>query len=318
MSSDNTDNATSSPESAAGPSPSTSPDGPQTAPSGPDPVPVSRFRSQEQEKALPTNDTCGPLFNRCSPSAALQSALESRLQANLGVNGSPEFELIWKDWDMPAGPPICRLAASGRRTSAKDCSGWPTPMAGTPAQKGYNAAGNTDSSRKTGELLKAWPTPMASDKNDRQKSENWSGNDLPSMSKQAAWATPNTMDHLQTVRSPEELKANSRGCATSGNLREQVVHCAGWPTPMAAEKYEQLEKWERRRDKKKKEGINLQLPLAVAIQQVVDSGKGRSPSSAGTEKPAASLLNPRFSLWLQGYPGAWASSGERAMRSSRK
>ncbi len=31
-------------------------------------------------------------------------------------------------------------------------SGWPTPMAGTPAQKGYNAAGNTDSSRKTVEL----------------------------------------------------------------------------------------------------------------------------------------------------------------------
>jgi hypothetical protein len=29
---------------------------------------------------------------------------------------------------------------------------WPTPMAGTPAQKGYNAAGNTDSSRKTVEL----------------------------------------------------------------------------------------------------------------------------------------------------------------------
>ncbi len=28
-------------------------------------------------------------------------------------------------------------------------AGWPTPMAGTPAQKGYNAAGNNDSSRKT-------------------------------------------------------------------------------------------------------------------------------------------------------------------------
>lgn len=31
-------------------------------------------------------------------------------------------------------------------------SSWPTPLAGTPAQKGYNAAGNTDSSRKTVEL----------------------------------------------------------------------------------------------------------------------------------------------------------------------
>jgi hypothetical protein len=30
---------------------------------------------------------------------------------------------------------------------------WPTPMAGTPVQKGYNEAGNTDSSRKTVALV---------------------------------------------------------------------------------------------------------------------------------------------------------------------
>ena len=37
-------------------------------------------------------------------------------------------------------------------------AGWPTPMAGTPAQKGYNEAGNNDSSRKTVELA-GWPPP---------------------------------------------------------------------------------------------------------------------------------------------------------------
>ncbi len=36
-------------------------------------------------------------------------------------------------------------------SQAKLC-GWPTPMAGTPAQNGNNAAGNNDSSRKTVEL----------------------------------------------------------------------------------------------------------------------------------------------------------------------
>jgi hypothetical protein len=41
-------------------------------------------------------------------------------------------------------------------------AGWPTPMAGTPAQKGYNEAGNNDSSRKT-VALAGWPTPNASD-----------------------------------------------------------------------------------------------------------------------------------------------------------
>jgi len=39
---------------------------------------------------------------------------------------------------------------------------WPTPMAGTPAQKGYNEAGNNDSSRKTVALV-SWPTPTLYD-----------------------------------------------------------------------------------------------------------------------------------------------------------
>ena len=36
-------------------------------------------------------------------------------------------------------------------------------MAGTPAQKGYNAAGNNDSSRQTVALLSGWPTPTQQD-----------------------------------------------------------------------------------------------------------------------------------------------------------
>lgn len=43
-------------------------------------------------------------------------------------------------------------------------AGWPTPMAGTPAQKGYNEAGNTDSSRRTTELcLTDQPMRLCSD-----------------------------------------------------------------------------------------------------------------------------------------------------------
>jgi hypothetical protein len=39
-------------------------------------------------------------------------------------------------------------------------TGWPTPMAGTPAQNGNSPAGNNDSSRKTVELA-GWATPTA-------------------------------------------------------------------------------------------------------------------------------------------------------------
>ena len=42
-------------------------------------------------------------------------------------------------------------------------AGWPTPMGGSPGTENYNAAGNTDSSRKTTELLAHWPTPSSRD-----------------------------------------------------------------------------------------------------------------------------------------------------------
>jgi hypothetical protein len=49
-------------------------------------------------------------------------------------------------------------------------AGWPTPMAGTPAQNGNNAAGNNDSSRKTVEVvayhLSGWTTPTTRDHKD--------------------------------------------------------------------------------------------------------------------------------------------------------
>lgn len=81
----------------------------------------------------------------------------------MDVNGSLEYALTWSSWDMPSGPPICRLRASARRTRANGFIGWPTPMAGTPEQKGYSEAGNTDSSRKTVTVLRGWATPWARD-----------------------------------------------------------------------------------------------------------------------------------------------------------
>lgn len=63
-----------------------------------------------------------------------------------------------RDWHSASASPEF-LAERAEQTRGKPLSeqaftlaGWPTPMAGTPAQNGNNAAGNTDSSRKTVEL----------------------------------------------------------------------------------------------------------------------------------------------------------------------
>jgi hypothetical protein len=104
-----------------------SPAGQTINPSGPAHARVSRFRSLDTGKVMPTSDTCGPLFTASSPSAALQSSVENRLRAAMDLNGSLEFALTWRPMDMPSGPPICALRVSERRTTEQDYISWPTP-----------------------------------------------------------------------------------------------------------------------------------------------------------------------------------------------
>jgi len=81
---------------------------------------------------------------------------------------------------------------------------WPTPMAGTPAQNGNNAAGNNDCSRKVADL--------------------------------ASWATPTTRDHKDgDGQSCQNVPINS--------LLGRQVHLSGTPptgSPAATEKPGQL------------------------------------------------------------------------------
>lgn len=181
------------------------PDGQTSAHSGPDHAPVSRFRSLDNEKAMPTNDTSGPLFTASSPSAGLQSSLESRLRERLGVNGSPECVLIWKTMDMPAGPPISVLRASARRIFGKGSIGapWPTPEAGAfgaadpqaildRRAKQAEKHGNNGFGLTLGQALSIWSTPRASDgeKGGPNMSFGAGGQPLPAQMAQATWATP--------------------------------------------------------------------------------------------------------------------------------
>jgi len=183
-------NAISSPASADGPTPWTLPDGRVIDPCGLAVALASLSARQVKALGLQTSGICGPPGSTSSRSADLQSSLESRLQARLSMLGSTLYTLTWKAWVTPSGVSRSRLRGSARRTSATErtgwvtptvrdwkdtpgmvaqrdgkdrvdqlprqayLAGWPTPMAGTPAQNGNNAAGNNDSSRKTVALCK--------------------------------------------------------------------------------------------------------------------------------------------------------------------
>lgn len=207
------------------------------APFGPAPVRVSRFRARDSERAMPTNDTSGPLFTASSPSAALQRSLESRLLARMDLNGSPEFALTWRTQDMPAGPQICALRGRARRISGSGFSGWPTARANDAEKRGNIA----DDPRNglVGAVLHGWATPRARD---------GKGNGV-------------------------SIARAAQGVADSLDLQCKTVSRNG-----------------------------------TAPQ---------SPLSARTDGRALPL-NPRFSLWLQGYPAAWDACAPTATRSSRK
>jgi len=120
-------NATFSPALEAGAMPCASPDGPMMSQSGRVLALASPSQSREKGSARKTPATCGLPGLSSSPSAALQSALASRLRQRLGEDGSPEYLLTWKEWAMPSREPICALRASARRTSDKGYGGWRSP-----------------------------------------------------------------------------------------------------------------------------------------------------------------------------------------------
>ena len=250
MKSDTTTNAISSLESAAGLSPCDGPDLKTPEESGPAPVPVSRFRALEKDRATPMSGTCGPLFTASSPSAVLQRSLESKLRARMDVNGSPEFALTWKTWDMPAGEPICALRASEHRTGGKGCIGWPTPQANK----------NTKNS-----------------KDPHRMKENGAQTCLADAAHLAGWSTPTVQDSANNA-GPSQFNRNTHPLNVQATL-------AARPTPNTLS---------------------------------AQAGQDASRSNAETGRPAGFRLNPRFSLWLMGYPAEWASCGERAMQSCQK
>ena len=257
----------------AGRSRSDSPDGPKTKKSGPDPVPANPSASREKLERWATRGTYGPLFIGSSPSAVLQSSLENRLRARMDGTGSPEYAMIWKDWDMPSGPPICALRALKRRIADKGCTGWPTP----------NSGPQNDTDTK-------WPERRR--RAQEKHGNNGFGMTLGMASQLAPWPTPTQDDP-------------NNGTRKSGQF-QSLTRIAGWTTSQTQEP-DGPPRPSRSRTNRKTEYLGRQV-----------SGLPPKSSPAPTGKADGSLLNHRFSLWLQGFPDAWASCGERVGRSSRR
>lgn len=197
----------------------------------------------------------------------------------------------------------------GREAAAK-MAGWPTPMAGTPAQNGNNAAGNNDSSRKTVELVSGWPTPNSrenggGDYTDPEKAlaRTVGGKHQINLSESAllaGWATPTALDAKQRDY------YSKGGLALPGQAKTvQTALTAGWATPRQSDGSKNVRTPEGAMKEANRKGGNNDLGTTAALSPAPTASKGAS-------------LNPAFSRWLQGYPEGWCQAAIRAHRKRTK
>lgn len=182
-----------SPASAFGATPCAKPDGQTTGQCGRAHAPANHLVVPEREKDLKTSAISGPNFTDLSASAALQSALVSRLQASLGLSGSTLYKLTWKKRVTPSGRLIPALRGSVRRTCANDFIGWPTPT--TRDHKDGAECANVPLNALLGRVvwLTGWPTPKAQNANGQGK-HGQGGEDLQTICQLAGWTTPSASD----------------------------------------------------------------------------------------------------------------------------
>lgn len=181
------------------------------------PAPASLSPRQAQEMGLLTSGTYGRTGSTSSKSAALQSFLVSRLQANLQSRGSTLYQLTWKPWVMPSGRSLSRLRASALRTSETERTGWPTP-AGRDYSGGRirNGKWSTDTLDVTAQLA-GWPTPTATDaKRGAKDPRPWdTGRPLNQIAALASWPSHQA---IRLTASGERLTGSSAAMESGGQL----------------------------------------------------------------------------------------------------
>lgn len=278
---------------------------------------------------LRMEDICGPSSFALSPSASHQSSSGNRLRVLMDSYGSQEYELRWKALDTVCSVRICALLASGRRTSGKGSGGvdgWRTisnqepginterlvtkdRKPWTPGQRAYDKeTGRLEQVGLTQEVqatLSGWATPRTG----KTTNENWETwqkrkdrGDVETMpltlqAQMAGWPTPDG-----NSKGGGEYNDSEKAIARFQNIRRhyalrEAVHLAGWATLRNGG------------DGGTAEHCDLSGQA---------SGLTPDQSPAKTAKPGGYLLNPKFSLWLQGFPAEWASCAPQGTRFPRK
>jgi len=310
------DNATSSPESACGASPPVSSASLTTRPYGPAPALANLSARQAKAAGSLTSGTFGPRSTISLSNRRLRSSLASKLLELTATLGSTLYRLTWTQRVMPSGLLKPSLRASARRTSDPETIGWRTPTSGSP--NSLRGAGQDPAHRRAGGhtvnlqdevTLACWPAPTSRDHKDGEApSVVASGrtDKLPHCVQLAGWPTATATDSERRGRLDE---------TTSNVTLNLAAQLSGWPTASASD--------DRRGGTitEAMSGTSLTQMTAHAFRgltgpaRLTVGGVMRTGCDAATKD--GGQLSPTHSLWLMLGPfaTAWASCGERVMRS---
>jgi len=206
----------------------------------------------------------------------------------LDVNGSPEYALTWKEWDMPSGPPICALRASARRTSDSGFTGWPTPKAQEDNrtleqyQKANSKIGKqaVTSLQVAARYLAGWRTPAV---------QNGTGGPLTTAgTARGLFVTLQSQARLAGWQTPNKADGDGGHLSRGGNRKAELLlpgeaKSASWSKHAGSF------------------GL-ISTSLGASIRRVA------LPSDGGYRL----VLNPFFVAWLMGYPTEWTLAGLKA------
>jgi hypothetical protein len=248
-----------------------------TARSGPAAAPASRSAPPAPRLAAMMPATFGRPGFSSSRSAALTSSLVSRLRRRLDTAGSTGCVMTWKRRTTPSGRVCSLLRASARSTSGTGSGSWPSPAAEEP-----------------GGTLDAYRT--------RNRHHAGGMGQLAHAVQLATWPTPIESD-AETACVTDQRLSRAKGV--------QLRETATWVTPSA-------------RDWKDSPGMattatnpdgSVRTRLDLLPRQAYLTGPMSFGCPAGMAKRGQ--LNPAFSLWLMGFPTAWASCAARVTRLCR-
>ena len=301
--------ATSSPVEDFGVSPCDRQDGQTTDPCGREAAPAPASARRAKGEGLMMLVTSGRNGFGSSASAGLQRCLESRLMQRLDTAGSTLWDWTWRAKATPLRRRYFQRQALERRTSATGFSSVPTPqarlngggdytnpekallrleaghqinlsdlatlaavptpMAGSPATETYNAAGNTDYSRRIVELASV-TTPRSED-SQCAGAHRGSPDTLHSQANLASISTPSARDWKDTSgMSDHGVDPDGSTHSRLDQLPQQAQLAASGPTATGG---------------------------TGATASTGQLGKGSTPSSG--------QLNAGYSRWLQGVPVMW-------------